>query len=193
MSACWRGSERSRPESQARQKICAGPMIWLKNSVERHRQQFTARDQRRAPAFDALGEARIFGALRAPSPLRSIRLREISNRKRASRRLFTTQSRWARTSCAMPFCAPQAWIDRRQHGGVVALQDFQEQRARQFLLRAEEMEKAAVGGPRPGADRRNSRALEAVAVEHRKTRGQQILSRASWPSKSSGYGLDLSL
>src|SRR3977135_412159 len=27
------GSARSRPDSQARQKICAGPMIWLKNSV----------------------------------------------------------------------------------------------------------------------------------------------------------------
>jgi hypothetical protein len=34
MSACALGSARSRPDSHARQKICAGPMIWLKNSDE---------------------------------------------------------------------------------------------------------------------------------------------------------------
>src|ERR1700682_4305526 len=34
MSAWCLGSERSRPDSHARQKICAGPMIWLKNNVD---------------------------------------------------------------------------------------------------------------------------------------------------------------
>ena len=41
------------------------------------------------------------------------------------------------------------------------------------------MEEAAVGSPRAGANGRNRRALEAVTVEHRQSRGQQILSRAS--------------
>src|ERR1700738_152862 len=33
MSVWSLGSERSRPDRKARQKICAGPMIWLKNNV----------------------------------------------------------------------------------------------------------------------------------------------------------------
>ena len=69
--------------------------------------------------------------------------------------------------------------DRRQHRGVIALQHFQKQRARQFLLRSEEMEEAAVRSPRAGANGRNRRALKAVTVEHRQSRGQQILARAS--------------
>jgi hypothetical protein len=62
---------------------------------------------------------------------------------------------------------------------VITLQHFQKQRARQFFLRPEEMEEAAVGSPRAGTNRRNRRALEAVAVEHRQSRSQQILSHAS--------------
>jgi hypothetical protein len=67
--------------------------------------------------------------------------------------------------------------NRREDGAVIALQDFQEQGAGQFLLRPEEMEKAAIGRPRPGSNGGNGSALNAVAVEHRQSRRQQILAR----------------
>src|SRR5882672_9655216 len=67
-------------------------------------------------------------------------------------------------------------IDGRKYRRVIALQHFQKQRACQFLLRSEEMEEAAVRGSRPGANGRDGGALEAVAIEHRQSRSQQILS-----------------
>ena len=66
------------------------------------------------------------------------------------------------------------WIERCHHAGVIVLQDFQKQRARQFLLRTKEMKKAAIGGARAGADRSDGCALKAVAIEHGKARGEQI-------------------
>jgi hypothetical protein len=81
-------------------------------------------------------------------------------------------------------------IDRRKHRGVIPPQHFQKQRARQFFLRPEEMEEAAVGCPRVGTNRRNRRAFEAVAVEHRQSRGQQILSHANDHNQPSCLRLD---
>ncbi len=69
-------------------------------------------------------------------------------------------------------------IERRQHGGVIVLQHFEKQRARQFLLRSEAMEEAAIRGARAGANGRDGRAFEAVTVEHRQSGRQQILSNS---------------
>ena len=65
MSACSRGSERSRPDSQARQNICAGPMIWLKNTVGvigSNSPRATSGARHRSHGF---GETRILRTLRA--------------------------------------------------------------------------------------------------------------------------------
>ena len=84
-----------------------------------------------------------------------------------------------------PYPIPRAagFTDRREDGGVIAAQDFKKQGAGQFLLRPEEMKEAAVGGARTGADRRHRCALEAVAVEHRQARRQQILARRGHRSR----------
>src|SRR5215207_9563999 len=80
-------------------------------------------------------------------------------------------------------------IDRRDDGGVVTGENFQEQRAGQFLLRSEEMEEAAVGRPRAGSDGGHGGALETVAVEYRQSRRQKILAcrRHSRPSRDLDY------
>src|ERR1700751_2443656 len=73
------------------------------------------------------------------------------------------------------FARTKLRIERGNHAGVVALQDFQEQRAGKFLLRSEKMEEAAVGRARQIADRGHRRALEAVAFEHGEACGQEVV------------------
>ena len=67
------GSVRSRPDSQARQKICAGPMIWLKNSVgvigSNSPRAISGARQRSTPS----PRREFCAALRVCGPLRSIR------------------------------------------------------------------------------------------------------------------------
>ena len=69
------------------------------------------------------------------------------------------------------------FIDRRDDGCVVTGENFQEKRAGQLLLRPEEMEEAAIRSSRAPPDGGHRRALKSVAVEHRQTRRQQILTR----------------
>ena len=68
-------------------------------------------------------------------------------------------------------------VDRSDDRRVIGLQDLQEQGSGELLLRGEEMEEAAVGRTGAGADLGHRRAFEAVAVEHRQSRRQQIFAR----------------
>jgi len=65
-------------------------------------------------------------------------------------------------------------FERGEHGGVVVPENIQEQRAGQFLLRSENMEKAAVGHTGLLADRGHRRTLESFALENREAGGQQF-------------------
>ena len=150
-------------------------MIWLKNSVGvigNNSPRATSGARQRSTR---LREARIFRALRVADLFGPFGARYFEQEARLAPvvhdpvEMGANQPRDALARAA-------GGIERRDHAGVIALQDFQEQRAGKFLLRAEEMEEAAVGGPRAAADRRDGGALKPVAVEHGKARGKQILS-----------------
>ena len=160
------GSARSRPDSHARQKICAGPMIWLKNNAAVIGSNSPRSTQRRAPTLDGFRKARILRALRAADFLAPFAAGNLEQIARLAPGVHDpVQMRADQPRHAFPRAA--GFVDRRQHGCVIPPEDFQEQGAGEFLLRSEEMEEAAVGRPRAGSDGRHRGALEAVAVEHR--------------------------
>ncbi len=92
----------------------------------RHRPQFAARDQRRAPALDAFSEARVLRALRIANLVRSIRCAK-SRTDSAPRAGCSRPSRDARGSgdrCRP--ARPGLGIDRREHRRVIAPAAFPE-------------------------------------------------------------------
>ena len=147
VSACARGSDWSRPDSQARQNTCAGPTIWLKNSVALIGNNSPRAISGAAPAFDGLGQPRVLAALGGADFLAPFGARNLEQEARLAAVVDDPVEMGAdhpRDALARAGLR----IERRHHARVVALQDFQEQRAGEFLLRAEEMEKAAVGSAR---------------------------------------------
>src|SRR4051794_3193284 len=143
----------------------------------RHRQELAAGNQRRAPALDAFGKARILRALSVAdvlAPFAARYLEEIAGL--APARHHPVEMGPDQPIDALP--GPRHRIERGQHRGVIVPQHLQEQRTRQLLLRSEDMKEAAVGGACPGADRCHRRSFKADPVEYEKPGRQQVVTHA---------------
>jgi hypothetical protein len=104
IGAYLRGSARSRPDSHARQNICAGPMIWLiriEIGISRATPDATSGSNQLAIPFRKAS----FSACCFLRKFTSHSARDCSNRNLAFRRSSTTHPRYAATSVATPVFA----------------------------------------------------------------------------------------